>query len=392
MRGGGNQLRFCNVAAAMIAVFNPYFLDGIAWKYDSPGMALSILFPLIPFLFLNTRRLYSLASFFGVLGVYMSYQSSSGIYIMMVIFVALLKYITSQWTLEKAAKYCAKSAVAFILASAFFYLIIVRLLSLFLAEAPGSANVAIGLNALLHVGENLFYVWRDFNWLWKALSLLVIVAAAFGVCRVSKKEPLIALPLFGLACALAFVLFQGSYIFLADYYLVTRSRYGFGALLAILASVSVLNVTYRKILMAVPAIALSWSFMSYASAFGNAVANQMKMELQYEALVRQDINELFSYDERPEIAIQFVGNMPWSGEAQNLVKIYPITKDLAQKRYNEFLAHNSTLRYFDPTLKSASVNVDEPGERALTLLVSRRYYDICIEEASGAIIVQCKMK
>ena len=386
-REGAAKLGWHNVAAAMIIVFNPYFLDGIAFKYDSPGMALSILFPLVPFLFVGTARLYTISSFFCVLGMYLSYQTSSGIYIMMVIFIALLKYLAEEWTLGETVKFCAKSASLFIVASMVFFL-----LSRFLTtDAYRSTSVSIGFNVIKNILRYLLRIIFNFNATWIALSLLVAGSAAFAVCRLSKKKLAATLSFFALALVLAIILSQGSFIFLTDPAHNARGKYGFGALLAILASISVLSVPHlsalwKKALAAAPAVLLAWSFFTYASAFGNAHANQMKMVLQYEALVREDINTLFPQEEYPQLEISFVGVIPWSGEVKNLIKTYPITDSLLRRRTG------ITMTYFDPTLKLITKDDPPAPIEEMTLLLGRRYYDILLEEGTGRVIVECKME
>ena len=379
----------------MIVVFNPYFLDGIAYKYDSPGMGISILFPLVPFLFINTARLYTISSLACVVGVYLSYQSSSGIYVMMVIFIALLKYITEEWTLGEAAKFCARSAAAFLLATMLSFGVLRLLIS------PGarhrSMEISIGSNAIKNIVLYFSSIQREFNVLWKALGVLVMIAAALAACRLSKKKLWATLPLFAVALLIAFALSQGGFVFLVDYAGAARYKYGFGALLAILASVSVLGLPslgalWKKALAAAPAVLLSWSFFSYASAFGNAHANQMKMELQYEALARQDINELFPREEYPRLEIGFVGQMPWSGEVKNLAMTYPITEALVQRRYGKVTGFISgrTMTYFDPTVMPADHTDFTLGDA--TLILERRYYNLLLEEGTGRVIVECRMK
>ena len=375
----------------MIIAFNPYFLSGIAFKYDSPSMAASILFPLVPFLFVNAPRLYTVSSLFCVAGVYLSYQSTTGIYIMMVIFAALLKYLSEEWTLSEATKFCAKSAALFILATMLSFEVLRLLISP--DNRPRLMDISIGSNAIKNIVLYFSSILREFNGLWKALALLVAAAAAFAACRLSKKKLWATLPLFCVALLLAFALSQGGFVFLANYAGAARYKYGCGAFLAMLASISVLGLpslgaSWKKALAAAPAVLLAWSFFTYASAFGNAHANQMKMELQYEALLMQDISALFPQEEYPQIDIAFVGRMPWSGEVKNLVKACPITESLVHRRYGKLTGFVSgrTMRYFDPSLATVGGDV---GETAL--LLERRYYNLLIEEGTGRVIVECKM-
>ena len=385
------QLKWRNVAAAMILVFNPYFLSCFAFKYDSPGMGISILFALLPFLFIHAPRLYTVSSFACTLGMYMSYQASSGIYIMMVIFVALLKYLAEEWTLSEAAKFCARSAALFIAASAVF-LLLARFLAV--SGVSRSTEMAFGSNIARNVAAYIKGFAREFNGLWKLLSALVAIAAGASVCSLSKRKKPAALALFALALVLTLILSLGAFVFLEAYPSAARYRYGAGVWLAMLASVA--TIPKRK-LLSVPSLLLAWSFFTYASAFGNAQANQMKMAGQYADLVRQDINEYFSNENWPELSITFTGALPWSGEASNLAKKYPITESLIGRGTWDLIFF---LSYFDPAIAKASIAVGagltgQPSIQPIgktTLLLSRRYYNILIEDVTGRVIVECRME
>jgi len=64
---------------------NPYILQCFSFKFDSPYMGLSVLASIVPFLFMQNNIVFSLSSIISLLIMCMTYQASSGIYIIIVI-------------------------------------------------------------------------------------------------------------------------------------------------------------------------------------------------------------------------------------------------------------------------------------------------------------------
>ena len=80
------QLKPIPLIVSTLIGLNPWYLQSLSFRFDAPYMALSILFSILPFLWWGKNPLLFFSfSFLGVLGVCNSYQSSSGIYIVMVL-------------------------------------------------------------------------------------------------------------------------------------------------------------------------------------------------------------------------------------------------------------------------------------------------------------------
>ena len=73
--------------------YKPYFLECLSYKFDSPYMALSILASVLPFLFLKYgNKAFFITSFIGCMVMCMTYQASSGIYVLIALFLAAKKF------------------------------------------------------------------------------------------------------------------------------------------------------------------------------------------------------------------------------------------------------------------------------------------------------------
>jgi len=73
------------LAASIPIGLSPYFLECFSYKFDAPYMALSVFVSIVPFVFMKNMLAFSVASVLGILIMCMTYQASSGIYIIIVI-------------------------------------------------------------------------------------------------------------------------------------------------------------------------------------------------------------------------------------------------------------------------------------------------------------------
>lgn len=102
--------------ASTIIGLNPWFLQCISFRFDSPFMALSVLFSLIPFLWWEKNRyLFFATSIVSLFLMCNTYQSSSGIYIVMVLSLTLKDLLAGEH-LKKASIPVFLGAFSYIIA------------------------------------------------------------------------------------------------------------------------------------------------------------------------------------------------------------------------------------------------------------------------------------
>lgn len=370
--------------ASLILVFNPYFLECIAFKYDSVGMAASVLFPFIPFLVVDKKELYNFTSLICVLLSYLSYQASSGIYIVMVMSVGLMQYLNGSRTVKETFIFFIQSAIAYIGAVAVFY-------AVFRSMAPDVnelTRLAFGENILFNITNYVKEIFQSFNFLWLLLSALICVISIVACCMYSKRGKGQTIILSVLFIVLGYILSYGGYIFLETYIGTPRSIYGIGIFLAIVANLSV--CTGLKV-FCIPSAILVWCFFSFSFAYGNALTVQQDKDLVYERLLISDFNELFPKEEYPELKIVFWGDVRLSRDLIKLVEDFPIAGKLIQ-RVNSGDSWIGALRieFFDSSLDKQVDSSSAPPLDSMDLICSRRYYDIYFQPDENFVVVQGK--
>lgn len=378
------RIRKRNIVASLILVFNPYFLECMAYKYDSVGMAASVLFPFIPFLVVNKKELYNFTSVICVLLSYLSYQSSSGIYILMVLTVGLMQYLNGNRTIKETFIFFVQSAIAYIGAVVVFY-------AVFRSMAPDVnelTRLAFGENILFNITNYVKEIFQSFNFLWLLLSALICVISIVACCMYSKRGKVQTIILSVLFIVLGYILSYGGYIFLETYIGTPRSIYGIGIFLAVIAN---LSVCAGLKVFCIPSAILTWCFFSFSFAYGNALTVQQDKDLVYERLLISDFNELFPKEEYPELKIVFWGDVRLSKDLIKLVEDFPIVSKLIQRvNSGDSWIGAQRIEFFDSSLDKQIDSNLAPSLDSMDLICSRRYYDIYFHPDDNFVVVRGK--
>ena len=325
--GGQKRLQIRHAIASLLIAFNPYFLECMSYKYESVGMASSVLFSLVPFLFVSRERLFYLSSFASVFLMCLSYQASSGIYIMMVIITGLFWFLDNEGkTVKDILKFFVCSAVSYLLASGFFYVLSSILTTGTYRSTQLSLSPAV---TFYNLGSYLGIILEDFNRLWLVLVVIVMILAVSAMVMHSRRGKVLSLCLSLFACASALVFSYGAYLFLESFAGAPRMMYGIGVFIALMANCAVTVADSRpiRILFMVPVALLAWCFFSYAFIYGNSLGYQSEYERHYEDMILSDLNALFpNQPEKYELLIS--GTVGYSPLVAHVNELYPINSRL----------------------------------------------------------------
>lgn len=98
---------------------NPFFLECIGFRFDSPYMAISVFCCYFPFLFWNKKNLFILISTTSVFIMCNTYQQSSGIFIVVALSIFIYSVIFN-YNLKKNMFSLIRAALSFVLAMCFY--------------------------------------------------------------------------------------------------------------------------------------------------------------------------------------------------------------------------------------------------------------------------------
>lgn len=390
--GGQKRLQIRYVVASLLIALNPYFLECMSYKYDSVGMASSVLFSLVPFLFLSRMRLFYFTSFVSVLLMCLSYQASSGIYIMMVIITGLYWFLENgDKRVKDILKFFIASAVSYLLATGVFYV----LSSLLTSGTYRSTRLSLSPATVISNLTSFFrIIFGDFNLLWLVLTAIIIVLALASMVMKSKRGKVLSLALSLIACALALVFSYGAYLFLESFAGSPRMMYGTGAFIALMANCAVSAADARHgrrigILFMVPVVLLAWCFFSYAFIYGNSLGYQSEYERHYEDMILSDLNALFP-DQPENYELLISGTVGYSPVVAHVNDLYPINSRLVPVMLSSsdwWWGGSRMAYYYNDSFSKIEVSRIN-GAEEYRLLKSTMAYDIL--HSGDSILVQLK--
>lgn len=316
---------------------SPYMLECLAYQYDAPYMALSVLFAILPILFCQRSKvIYGLAILIGVMVICTTYQAAIGIFPMIVIFVAMKNWSESNKLKKRGnLKWVAFSAVAFLMSLILFQQFLMK------PRDAYASNSLPELPKLIpeffeHLGQYLMLVLKDFKIWW--LVLIVIIVMGFVTLFIirSKRNKILAGCMAMVGVVMLIVLAFAFYAVLEKPLYATRAMYPLGAAIAILA-VYVVAGKGGGWLMKIPIGILVWGFLVFALTFGNALKEQNDYRNMVIDMVISDLNELSVMKKGGAKYIQVSGSIGFSPVILHMPRDYTILERLLMPSFSEYV-------------------------------------------------------
>jgi hypothetical protein len=280
----------------------PFAISCWLYKFDAPCMALSILASVIPFLLwskinvklsIKKMTLFALGIFGCLMVMWTSYQASSGIFIVMTMGM-LLKTFLDKSKLRPAIGKAALCAALFVLSACFLKFGLPDLGSYRSTHIYSLSDMPVGI--LDNATKMLASFMSSFNAIQLILLALFVVAFVISLYIHSKRRKL--MKVFDVEMGLIFVIFgiilsYGAYLVLQEPSQDARSLISIGIVIAIMGILMTRNLrkTPEK-LLASPAMVLLCSFIAFALAFGNALADQERWANFRTQLLASDLSQI----------------------------------------------------------------------------------------------------
>ena len=280
---GGNITWLSAVAATLMGTC-PYFVQNMSFKFDSPYMAMSLLFAVLPFLFIGDVFSFCTTSFICLVLVCSSYQAANSVYIVLAIFCAF-KMLGEKESFRRVVRFVLLSILCYAATLAFFKLFIMIPTEATIDER----NTRIGANMMLSLIKinwlsYMKIVLGNFGNLWiKCFAVLLSFLFVVGGTVFSRRGKLFGFFVSIFSLALMLGLSFGAYLAIGNTVLAARAFMGFDALVAVLA-IFVAQCASRlgreKIAWRIGAAscicALAWGFCVNATVTGNVFAKQQR--------------------------------------------------------------------------------------------------------------------
>ncbi|MDR3343408.1 MAG: glucosyltransferase domain-containing protein [Treponema sp.] len=324
------KISVITLIAAIPVGLSPYFLENMSYKFDAPYMSLSVLFTIYPFLCAGSLRAFVFSSVVSLLAMCMTYQASSGIYVMITIVLVFKYWNNKQKTNRENLVFTGSAVLSFCCAMILFRFF-------FMVSGTTGHNVSTKIfpvkqlvsGMLINVQKYILYINDDFGSVWKILIAVIVVLFVIEVGRTSmlKKMPAIIIAL--LVIITAFIMSYGVYIILENPLYAPRALFGFGIFIAI---IGVYVISRHTKIAIISVIALSFSFFVFAFSYGNALADQKRYTDFRMEMLLHDLSILFPDRNGSEMALRLENNMGFSPVVKNIAKHYPLIERLVPYR------------------------------------------------------------
>lgn len=352
------KLTWLSCIATLPIGLSPYFLENLTFKFDAPYMALAVVFGIIPFLFISNRKAFVVVSFFGTLGTCLTYQSASGVYIVLTIFFAFLFYFEKKWELKKVFSFFATSAISYILALMVFRIFFMVNDNSYASTGMfGASEIVLG--CLSNVKKYLSYLYIDLGQ--SVFFVFFILTIVFCLLRILElKEKRIFLFVFmivslGLMMSLSF----GAYLALKTPLWNPRAFAGVGVVLAAFCMLAVCGE--NKILRRYSGIVITifcYIMLVFAVCYGNTIAQQKEYNFLRTNLLITDLADICS--DMNEVKLHINNNFETAPTVSTAAKILPLAKRLCNGIFGDNRwGYHYLSQYFHFNFLKVKENIDD---------------------------------
>ena len=304
---------------------SPYFLECISYKYDSPYMAMSILFSVIPFVFYKKDNLvYCISIIFCMLGMCMTYQAASGIFPMIVVLIGLKKWMNKD-KYKDIFKFIGISILGYLIGMIIFKFCFMTNVSTYVSNSMPSFDKLIP-TFVYNIKTYFETIGSDFKkgWLW--LSSFVCLGCLFRMIRGSKQKKTTSLIVGCISIIVMFILSFGMYSFLETPLFRPRSMYGFCVFITLIGSFVVTNkgMYFTKFVYLI----LIWCFFVFSFTYGNVLVLQKEyMDFRVFSVI-DDLKDLDILNDTIHNKAQISGTIGRAPAIENMPQNYKLLNRL----------------------------------------------------------------
>jgi len=310
---------------------SPYFLECLAYKFDAPYMALSILESIVPFLFITRKKVFFFFSTVSLLFMCMTYQAASGIYLMIVLILCFQDWNSRKKPNKEILSFLWMAILAFCFALLAFRFFFMKPVDSYVSTIMFPLHQIIQ-GTLSNINQYATIINHDFGMIWKIGIALVLFFFITKATSQSAQKKLLSFVVSILIAGLSFMVSYGVYSLLTMPLYAPRGLFGFGVFLAILCVYAVSD--YKKVAI-IAVLALNWCLFVFAFSYGNALADQARYGEFRIGILLHDLSELYPDTDNGNRSIQMKNSIDYAPSIKNIAKHYPIIERLVSERLGE---------------------------------------------------------
>ena len=401
---GEKEVSLIGIVPSLMLGVNPYFLGCMSYKYDSIYMAISVLASIVPMYYWifaknekpRTVRYISL-SVLCLLVMLTSYQSSAGIYPMLVAIIAL-KELFKKDDFNETLKFIAFSVISYLLS----LLIFVAALMMHRSDSGNWAPISSIQDLFLNYSNHYSIVFQDSKLIWTGMALILLTVLAIQYVAHYNGNKLkgflyFALGLFGISL----VAFGANLFILEKKTLLPRYMYGVDIAIAFLIllllwifSVNSINnpgkkqAIFQNVIFCIAGY-LTYCFVIFSCIYGNELEAQWEYNVFRVQEVVNDLTDLEIMMNGQDKNVSIVGNIGYAPALDNYPDMNLSKKILPTPFSSGNIWHEFYFRYyFDvPNMRTAEIDEKTFDPSDYTLLHESVYHRIYCNDNNDVIIV-----
>ncbi|EKR7966584.1 glucosyltransferase domain-containing protein, partial [Campylobacter fetus] len=320
------KYNFWGLAASLPLGLSPFFLENMSFKFDSVFMAISLVSPIIPFLFLKNKIAFFIISILCLELTLTTYQTGNAVYIMLSLFI-ILSYILEGKDYKQIIK-CAMLLILAYISSLLIYKFFI------LNESSGewyASKSTFELNNLIPgVSKNLKTVLKIYEDVFKhtifvpifALGIIGFLFACIKVSKICRFWTLIASLGFIIS---GILLSYGAYLVLEKQIFSDRTFNGIGMFLAIIfVFLFKIDIKIYKFFSKTICFILAYSLIIEATAWANVLKEQTEYAKYRVEIMLHDFYKMIPKDNKFGFTSEVNKNNFMSPIALNTSKTFPI--------------------------------------------------------------------
>ncbi|HJF78021.1 MAG TPA: glucosyltransferase domain-containing protein [Enterococcus cecorum] len=380
------------IIAAIISVFigvNPWFLECLSFRFDSPFMSLSVFFGIFPYLFWNaSKKIFYVISTISVLLLCNTYQASSGIFIIFAICLFFLEIIENRRIFDNINK-------AIIAAAAFVSGMILYLFEMRLNPELATRGNIVAIAKFRDLPSTLIkntisyfnVIYNDSAKIWIVIMFILTILCLFIFTKNAKINKLFAFVLTLIYFFIGFVFSYGVLLIFKDSLVAQSGRYGgygFSVFVA-LTLISVLKFNDSKIFnifLRFSIILFMYFQIEFDFGYSSMLAAQKNsFEIQSQILA-SDLKNVLTPERKNVYANKFLKSSPILLNSERnfpiLRKLVPMNENLYWP--NQYWFNNLTGMYIELNpIPFDFSTFDENGE-GISKVAENFYYTIYVNQ------------
>lgn len=377
-----------------IVGLSPYFLECISFKFDSVYMALSLLFSVLPLVFINCNYfVYFLILVISSIGMCTTYQAASGVFVLCLLFYYFLK-----WNEGKEWLCCTRqfimSIVPFCVGLLIFKFVIFRTNTVYHYVNSGIVTSNVFSTVLYNLMQYTMLMNEDLTLLWKIVALLICICFIVSVSSSSKRNKYKALLLAVIVLFCGYVLSYGAYIFVLKPSTFPRTMIGLGVFLS-LACLGTMVLSRDRVVNRLCALAMSVMLFLFSLLYGNALYHQQVYDEFRVNMLLNDLSKMEYLDKNKPKNIQLRGNGGFSPAIKESIENYGALRRLVPIRIQEglfysevyFLIYSDLLNYFKyvSSIGESRLSIDDSE---MDIYIDNIFHTIKTDDNNIVIVVK----